>query len=355
MILLLLDQACSKIQPLSSMWHDRAVQRLAQLTMPYWAMGRLMNLSARLAAMTHTLSPRVKSAAIVPFCADHGMFRPAITNSPQIVTEEVAVNMASGSATVCLLAHQVNSEVFPVDVGVLGDLERACEDRLFRRKIARATGDIAVGPAMTEQQALRSVEVGIEVAFELAHRFDALAAGEMGVCNTTASSAMVASLLDVPVWSVTGFGSGIPAERFDTKVRFIEDSLALNKPDGRDGLDVLRCVGGFEIGAMAGLMLGGAACGKPVILDGLVAGAAALLARNLAPHSVDYMVAAHRSSEQGHSAVLEALGLEPLLDLDLHLGEGAGCALAVPLLRAAASLLSLPTFEESGVTEVDKS
>jgi len=249
----------------------------------------------------------------------------------------------------------VGARVLVVDLGVAADLgELAAAGRILDRKVARGTQNLAAGPAMTRDQAERSIEAGIRVANELAPTTDVFGTGDMGIGNTTPSSAIAAVLTGRPVRDVTGRGTGIDDAQFGNKVRVIERALEVNRPDASDGIDVLAKVGGFEIGGLAGLVLGAAALRKPVVVDGFISTAGALIAHALAPVCADYIVAAHRSVEVGHAAMHERLAKQPLLDLGLRLGEGTGAALAMNLVEAAVRVLTeVATFDEAAVSEAD--
>ena len=230
----------------------------------------------------------------------------------------------------------------------------AASGKIIDRKIARGTANIAAGPAMTREQAVRAVEVGIEMAEDLADSIDLLATGDMGIANTTPSTAVAAALTGTPVADVTGRGTGIDDAQLARKIAVVQQALALNRPDPGDGLDVLAKVGGFEIGGIAGVVLGAAARRKPVLIDGFISTAGALVAHALSPTATQYVIAAHRSVEPGHRAMQEHLGKRPLLDLDLRLGEGTGAALAMHLVEAARRILTdVATFDEAHVSTAD--
>jgi nicotinate-nucleotide--dimethylbenzimidazole phosphoribosyltransferase len=243
-----------------------------------------------------------------------------------------------------------------VDMGVAADLgELASQGKIISRRIGPGTENMARGPAMSRDQAVAAVEAGIEIARQSAAAVDLFGTGDMGIGNTTPSSAIVAAFSGAPVAEVTGHGTGIDAEQFSLKVGVIEKSLRINRPDPKDGLDVLAKVGGFEIGGIAGLILGAAALKKPVVVDGFISTAGALIAHALCPTAGQYMIAAHRSVEKGHRTALEILGKQPLIDLDLRLGEGTGAALAMNFLEAAVRVLTeVATFDEAMVSKADK-
>jgi nicotinate-nucleotide--dimethylbenzimidazole phosphoribosyltransferase len=281
---------------------------------------------------------------------DHGVTEEGISAYPAAVTRQMVINFLRGGAAINVLARQAKARVIVVDVGVAADFEQAAD--LVHRKIANGTKNMHRGPAMGRRQAEESIRVGIEVAeAEIAKGLDALAIGEMGIGNTTPSSAITSVFTGLPVRQITGRGTGLDDAGFIHKVEVIEQSIALNRPDPADPLDVLSKVGGFEIGGLTGLILGAAAHRIPILLDGFISGAAALLAVELAPRVKSFLIASHLSVEAGHRAILERLGLRPLLELDLRLGEGTGAALAFYLIDAAVNTLNgMATFSEAGVS-----
>ncbi|HMK34484.1 MAG TPA: nicotinate-nucleotide--dimethylbenzimidazole phosphoribosyltransferase, partial [Desulfomonilaceae bacterium] len=248
------------------------------------------------------------------------------------------------------------AEVVVVDMGVAGEIGEVPDThRFISRRIRSGTDNIAVGPAMTRAEAVQSVEAGIGVALQLAASFNLFGTGDMGIGNTTPSSAIVASVTGAAPERVTGRGTGIDDEQFGNKVRVVEKALRVNRPNPKDSIDILAKVGGFEIGGLAGLILGAASVQKPILIDGFISTAAALIAHGICPRSAEYMISAHRSVEQGHRAALEHLNKTPLLDLDLRLGEGTGAALAMTLVEAAVRILTeVATFEEASVSGADK-
>lgn len=349
----LLKTTIGQIVAQDSGFRDKARTRLEQLTMPYWALGRLMDLAVDLAGMTRSMNPKVERRAVVTMAADHGVAAEGVSRYPQEVTLQMVHNFVNGGAGINALARVANARVVVVDMGVAGDLSELSQaGRIITKRVGSGTQNMICGPAMTREQAVRCLEAGIEVAFDLGAGTDIFGTGDMGIGNTTSASAVVAAITAKSVETVTGRGTGIENGQLHHKVEMIEKSLAVNKPDPDDGLDVLSKVGGFEIGGIAGLVLGAAAMRRPVILDGFPATAGALIARCLAPLSADYMIAAHKSVECGHQAMLTHLGKTPLLDLDLRLGEGTGAALAMTLVEAAARILTeVATFDEAAVSK----
>lgn len=348
----MLETTLEGIAPQDKEWRGRARARLEQLTMPHWALGRLMDLAEDLAGITRSLRPPVERKTVVVMAADHGVAAEGVSKYPQEVTRQMVHNFAAGGAGINALARLVGARVVVVDMGVVGDLEElVASGKVVSKRIRPGTRNIARGPAMTRAEALRCLEAGIEVVQALAPSTDLFGTGDMGIANTTPSAAVAAVLTGRPAAEVTGRGTGIDERRLAHKVRIVERALEVNRPDPADALDVLAKVGGFEIGGLAGLILAAAALRKPVVVDGFISTAAALIAHALAPQAADYMIAAHRSAERGHQVMLQRLGKRPLLDLDLRLGEGTGAALAMNLVEAAVRVLTeVSTFEEASVS-----
>lgn len=351
----LLQETLSTIVPQDADVRAQAHRRLEALTMPYWALGRLLDLAEELAGITRSMRPPVAGKAIFTMAGDHGVVAEGVSKYPQEVTPQMVYNFVAGGAGINALARQAGAAVRVVDMGVAADLgELAASGKIISRRIAPGTQNMARGPAMSRDQAVAAVEAGIDIARQAASAVDVFGTGEMGIGNTTPSSAIVAALSGRPVAEVTGHGTGIDAEQFALKVRVIEKSLQVNRPDPKDGIDVLAKVGGFEIGGIAGLILGAAALKKPIVVDGFISTAGALIAHALCPTAAQYMIAAHRSVEKGHRIALEILGKQPLIDLDLRLGEGTGAALAMNFLEAAARILTeVATFEEAMVSKAN--
>lgn len=328
---------------------SEAEQRQDQLTKPPGALGVLEPVSVRLAGIQGTCPPRPLAApAVAVFAADHGVHAQGVTPWPQEVTAAMVENFRAGGAAVNVLARGVGAEVYVVDVGVITAV--VPDERVWVRKVRAGTADLSTGPAMHAEEALATLLAGAGVARELVERgHDCLLTGDMGIANTTASAALVAALTGAPVADVTGRGTGVDDATWARKVAVVEAALAgLGEEAGP--LEVLATVGGLEHAALAGFVLGGAVAGVPVILDGMIAGAAALVAHALAPAVVDHCFAGHRSVEPGHAFALAHLGLRPLVDLDLRLGEGTGAVLAFPVVQAAGAVLrEMATFDSAGV------
>ena len=345
----LLAPTIASIRPPSGRAAAEADARQSQLTKPPGSMGLLEDLGSQLAAIAGQCPPPVPSRpAVAVFAGDHGVHAQGVTPWPQEVTAQMVANLAGGGAVVNALARQVGASVTVVDVGVASDLPEA--PQLLSRKVARGTADLSSGPAMTRAEATAAVEVGIGVAHHLVDNgADLLVTGDMGIANTTASAALVAALTGSEPSDVTGRGTGIDDPTLERKTAAIE--RALERLDRSDPHHVLAEVGGLEHAALAGFLLGGAARRVPVVLDGVIAVSAALVASALCPTATGYWVAGHLSVEPGARVALDHLGLTPALDLGLRLGEGSGAVLAVPLVQSAARLLNeVATFDSAGVT-----
>ncbi len=352
----LLEETIRQIEPQDEAARVAAHARLEQLTMPHWALGRLMDLAEDLAGMTGSLRPPLSRKVIVTMAGDHGVVAAGVSKYPQEVTPQMVHNFVSGGAGINAMARVADARVVVVDMGVAADLsELASKKLIVSKRVAHGTRNIAAGPAMTRDEAVRCVEAGIEVAHDLASSTDLFGTGDMGIGNTTPSSAIVAAITGFSVEQVTGRGTGIEDGQLQHKISVIKQALSTNLPNPSDALDVLAKVGGFEIGGIAGLILGAASMKKPVLVDGFISTAAALIAYGLEPNCAQYMIAAHRSTEQGHRVALQQLGKQPLLDLDLRLGEGTGAALAMHLVEGAARLLTdVATFQEAAVSQASQ-
>jgi nicotinate-nucleotide--dimethylbenzimidazole phosphoribosyltransferase len=322
------------------------------LTKPPGSLGRLEDLSIQLAAATGSPRPAVARKAVIVMAADHGVAAEGVSAYPAEVTPQMVLNFARGGAAINVLARQAGARVIVVDIGVAADLDHPA---VQNRKIARGTRNMARGPAMTREQAQAAIYEGIDVAqAEAARGLDLAATGDMGIGNTTASAAIIAAVTGRPAADVTGRGTGVDDAGLARKIAVIERALAVNQPNPDDPLDVLSKVGGLEIGGLAGVIVGAAARRVPVVIDGFIAGAAALIADRLCPDVRPYLIAGHQSVEIGHRAALDHLGLRPLLDLNLRLGEGTGAVLAFHLIEAAARILNeMATFTEAGVSGVE--
>jgi nicotinate-nucleotide--dimethylbenzimidazole phosphoribosyltransferase len=317
----------------------QAQRALDEKTKPRGSLGRLEELACRIAGIRGTATPGRLRSTVVVAAADHGVAREGVSAYPQEVTAQMLANFQTGGSAVCVLAREAGASLRIVDVGV-----------------GRPTASIADGPAMSVDAARRHVEDGRALADHLAaEETDVVALGEMGIGNTTSASALVAALLGVEPASVCGRGTGLDDEGLARKIAVVERALRVNRVAGGDPLATLAALGGFELALLCGLVLGAAARRIVVLLDGFITSAAALVAARLEPNAVDAMIASHVSPEPGHRLVLDELGLEPLLDLRLRLGEGSGAALALPLLGAATAILAdMATFADAGVTDAGR-
>lgn len=348
----LLDETLRGIRPLDAKALGEAWERQKRMTKPAGALGMLEIISAQLSGLSRECPPPIpEPAAVAIFAGDHGVHAQGVTSWPQEVTAQMVANFLGGGAVCNAFANQVGAEVCVIDVGVASELPST--PGLLPRKVRAGTADFTVGPAMTREEALRAIEVGIETARDLVAAGNrALLTGEMGIANTTTSAALIAVYTGVDPAEVTGRGTGINDEMHARKIEVVRRALELHRPDPADPIAVLTAIGGLEHAAMVGLLLGAAALRTPVILDGVSAGAAALVARAIAPEVLAACIAGHRSAEPGHVAALTTLGLRPLVDLDLRLGEGTGALLALPLVQSAARVMhEVATFDAAGVTE----
>ena len=346
------EEIIKEIKPLDEAAMQTARARQNTLTKPPGSLGRLEELSIQLAGITADPFPSVERKAVIVMAADHGVALEGVSAYPAEVTPQMVLNFLRGGAAINLLARQANARVVIVDMGVAVELTDP-GGKLIHRKIGFGTANLAKGPAMTLEQARESVQSGIEIAeAEIARGADILATGDMGIGNTTASAAIACVLMDQTPEIMAGRGTGVDDDGLKRKIDAIGRALEMNRPDGKEALDVLAKVGGFEIGGLVGVILASAASRKPVVVDGFISTAAAMLAVSLAPAARDYMIAAHVSQERGHKLMLEWLGLKPLLDLSLRLGEGTGAVLAIHLVEASARILcEMATFGEAGVSE----
>ncbi len=344
-----IEDVTRKIQPLDATLRVRAQGRLDRLTKPLGSLGRLEELAASYVAITGELKPNIPRGVVFTFAADHGVATEGVSAYPREVTPQMVFNFLRGGAGVNALARHAGVDVRVVDIGV--DYEFGIVPGLLDRKIMKSTRNLSVEPAMTRSQAERAVMVGIELAADAVQEgIGLIGTGEMGIGNTTPSAAITAVMTGRSVEEVTGRGTGIDESGRAHKVAVIQRALDLHRPDRTDPLDVLTKVGGLEIGGLAGVILGAAAARVPIVLDGFIAGAAALLAVGIQPLCRDFLIASHRSGEHGHLAILDHLGLKALLDLELRLGEGTGACLGMDLLCAAIKIYTeMATFEEAGV------
>lgn len=342
------------IKPLKKEFFDMAWKRLNNLTKPQGSLGKLEEIAAKLVAIYENPMPEIKKKAVLVFASDHGVTQEGISAYPKEVTAQMVFNFLRGGAGINVLARHAGAEVVVVDVGVDYDFGKV--NGLISKKVVKGTGNITKGPALTRGDAMKCIEIGIEVVKEYHSKgYNLFATGEMGIGNTTPSSAVVSVLTNSPVEEVTGKGTGIDEETFKRKVEVIKRAIEINKPDAYDPVDVLSKVGGPEIGAIAGVVLCCASLRIPVVVDGFISTAGALIAYCINPAVKDYIFASHNSVEKGHKRALDFMGLKPLLDLNLRLGEGTGAALAMTIIEAGLKLYrEMATFDEAGVSKSDK-
>jgi len=340
----------AKIQPLDRQMIALARDRQRQLTKPTGSLGRLEEIAIQMAGITRNVQPVIKRKAVIVMVADHGVTVEGVSAYPAEVTPQMVLNFLRGGAAINVLARQAHAEVVVVDIGVAAELSHP---QVLARKVAYGTANMLHGPAMTRQQTLQALEVGIAVCESLlVQGIDLIATGEMGIGNTTAASAVVSCLAGVPVRLVTGRGTGINDMQLAHKIDIIERAIMQNHPDTSDPLDVLATVGGLEIAGLVGVMLAATARRVPVVIDGFISGAAALVAFRMNPLMRDYCFAGHVSVERGHQIILQQMKLLPLLDLQLRLGEGTGAVLALHIIESALRTHSeMATFAEAGVTD----
>ena len=348
-----LDEVLARIRPADPHAKRAAALRQARLTKPPGSLGRLEDLSIQLAGIFGDERPTLRGKTVVVAAADHGVAAQGVSGYPQEVTAQMVLNFLAGGAAVNVMARKAGVDLVIVDAGVAAPLPDLPDLRVL--SMGRGTADITQGPAMEREQAERCVITGVELALEAVDRgADIIGTGDMGIANTTPSSAITAALTGRPPRETTGRGTGRNDQELERKIACVARALQVNQPDPGDGLDVLTKVGGFEIGVLAGVVLGGSLARRPVVLDGFISGAAGLIARSLCANVKDHVIAAHLSAEAGHRAVLSHLGLRPLLDLDMRLGEGTGAVLAMGVVEAASACLAeMATFVEAGVSGGD--
>jgi len=345
----LLQRTLGRIEPVALDPDGAVARRLDNKTKPPGSLGRLEELARRYVSIHRRARPIAEKAVFV-FAGDHGVAAAGVSAYPQEVTAQMVLNFLAGGAAINVLARHVGARVVVADLGVAADLP--AHENLVVRKVRRGTRNMLEGPAMTREEAVRALEAGIGIFEETGGAtLDLCGTGDMGIGNTTASSAIVSVLARKDTAEVTGRGTGIDAGRHALKVQVVRRAIEVNRPDPADPLDVLAKVGGYEIGGLAGVCLAAAGRRVPVVLDGFISTAAAMIACALAPATRDYLIASHRSVEPGHAAMLEWLDLSPLFDLGLRLGEGTGAALAMPLVEAGVKiLLEMASFDEAGVS-----
>lgn len=346
-----LELIVGKVESPDEKYFDLSQQKLDNLTKPVGSLGRLEELARQIAGITGNICPVLDKKCIFTMAADHGVVAEGISAYPSEVTPQMVYNFLSGGAAINVLSKHVGAEVIVVDMGVACDLKK--NDALIVKKIGYGTRNMAKGPAMTLEEAAASVMAGIEIVQEYAGKgVKIIGTGDMGIGNTTSSSAIVSVIAGVDAEMVTGYGTGLDDKGLLHKIKVIEKSISINNPDPNNGLDILSKIGGFEIGGIAGLIIGSAYMKIPVVIDGFISGAGAMIAEKICPKSREYMIASHQSVEKGHRIMMDALGIKPLFNLDMRLGEGTGAALGISLAEASVKILNeMATFEEAGVSE----
>jgi len=347
-----LDNAIQNIIEPDKEIYEAALKRLREQARPAGCLGLLEDVGARLAGIFGTLDVRLQNKVIVTCAGDHGICAEGVSLFPSDVTPQMVYNFVNGGASINVLARHAGAQVEVADLGVAVDFESDLP--IFHKKVRKGTDNFARGPAMTRDEAVGSIEAGIEIVDELTAKgpIHMLGTGDMGIGNTTPSTAIIAVYSKLPVADLAGRGTGLDDDGLKLKIAAIEKGLAVNRPDPSDPVDVLSKVGGFEIGGLAGLVIGAASHGIPVVCDGFISTAGALLACKLAPKARDYLFASHNSVEIGHRYMLDHLNLVPLLDLGFRLGEGTGAALAMELIDAATRILcDIKTFEEVAIAD----
>ncbi|MDD6188903.1 MAG: nicotinate-nucleotide--dimethylbenzimidazole phosphoribosyltransferase [Clostridiales bacterium] len=343
-----LNEALAAIKPADRAAYDAAKKRWDSIAKPLGSLGLMEEAVCRMAAMKGSAKVKIHKRAVVVMCADNGVVAEGVTQTGQEVTAIVTENMSTGDTSVCCMARAAGAEVVPVDIGVCRPVTG---DKIRHRCIRRGTDNMTLGPAMSREEAVAAIEVGINIVRELAAEgYDLLATGEMGIGNTTTSSAITAVLLEKEPAEVTGKGAGLSSEGLKKKINAIERAIALNKPDKNDAIDVLAKVGGFDIAGLAGVFIGGAVCGIPVLADGFISCVSAIVAERICPAVADYVLASHASKEPAGRLVIEAMGARPFLYADMCLGEGTGAVAVMPLLDMALAVYDgMSTFEDINI------
>lgn len=344
----LLEKTIAAVQPLNEEYMQKMKARLDNLIKPLGSLGMLEKIATQLAGIMETEQPEIHKKAVILMGGDHGVVEEGVSAFPRHVTAIMMEQFAKGVAGINVLARHVGADVFPVDMGVADPYN---PEGIIVRKIRPGTANMTKGPAMSREEAVKAIETGIEIAGELIDRgYNLLATGDMGIGNTTPSSAILAVLGNYSPATVTGAGTGLGKEGLERKTKAIAKAIEVNRPDPSDPLDVLAKVGGLEIAGLAGVILAGAARRIPVIVDGFISSAAALVAARLCPQAVNYMIPSHRSEERAHTLMLKAIGLKPMLHMEMRLGEGTGAVLAMSLVEAATKVpREMATFQDIGL------
>jgi nicotinate-nucleotide--dimethylbenzimidazole phosphoribosyltransferase len=348
-----LNELISRIQETNGKFAEEAQHRLDNLTKPRGSLGRLEEFAKQLVAITGEPMPVLDRKVVFTFAGDHGVADEGVSAFPKVVTRQMVMNFLNGGAGINVLARHAGAEVVVVDIGVEGELGFPGRSSFVSRKVVSGTRNMRRGPAMTREEAVACISAGADLAEEYVKMgYKIFATGEMGIANTSPASAITAVMTGRNVEEVTGRGTGIGDEAWETKVSVIRDAISVNRPDRSDPVDVLSKVGGAEIGGIAGLVMGAAAVRTPVVIDGFISTAGALIAYLIEPKTRNYMFAAHKSREAGHASILDMIGLRPILDLDLRLGEGTGAALAMTLIEGGLKIYrEMATFQQASVSE----
>ncbi|MEF9917640.1 MAG: nicotinate-nucleotide--dimethylbenzimidazole phosphoribosyltransferase [Eubacterium sp.] len=351
---LTLNEVINSIEPKDPDWEAKACDHIESLAIPPWSLGQVLALGVQLSGIKRTIKPNVDKKMILTMAADHGIAEEGVSAFPQEVTMQMVSNIVAGGAGVNILGKASGAEVRLVDMGVKEDLpDLVAKGAVIDAKIAHGSENFHKGPAMTRAQAVAALEAGINIASKMIceEGVDLLGTGDLGIGNTTPSAAILAVMGNYPITSVTGRGTGIDNAGLLHKIKIIRESIELNKPDPNDALDVLSKIGGYDIAGIAGIILGAAYHKTPIVVDGFISTAGALIARGLCPNCLDYMIASHQSEEPGHQMMWQTLGLKPLLNLNFRLGEGTGAAVAMHLVECSARCMSdMLTFKDAGVT-----
>lgn len=346
----ILKKAMEGIGVLDEMSMKRAQERLDSLTKPRGSLGVLEELAVKVAGIKKDVFPRINNKVVVVMAGDHGVVEEGVSAFPQEVTPQMILNFLSGGAAINVLSRHEGAKIVCVDVGTAADINHPA---LLVKKVKKGTDNMTKGPAMSREEAIKAIEVGIETAWEVIDKgAELIATGDMGIGNTTPSSAILAVYADEPIENLVGRGTGVDDERLLKKINAVKKAIKVNKPDPGDPVDVLSKVGGLEIGAIAGCIIGAASRRVPVIIDGFISTAGALIASKIEPKTVYFMIPSHVSQEPGHKVMLKLLGLEPMLHMNMRLGEGTGAVLAMNLVDAALKIIKeMATFEEAGVSK----
>lgn len=350
-----IEETIQKIRPVDLQLMEKAQEKLDNLTKPQGSLGKLEDFARRIVGISGTLSPAIKRKVIFVMAGDHGVVEEGVSVYPQEVTFQMVYNFIRGGAGINVLARHMGAEIVVVDMGVAKDFPR--EESIIRKKIAYGTNNMTKGLAMSKDEAERAIIAGIEVFEDELNkkRIDIIGLGEMGIANTTSSSAIVACLTESNVEEVTGSGTGLNQEQIKNKIKVIKKALEINNPNPQDGLDVLSKVGGFEIGGLAGCILAAASHRVPIVIDGFISVASALIALKLAPLVKDYIFASHNSVEKGHKIALKYIEKVPMFDLGMRLGEGTGAALGISFIEAGVKILNeMATFTDAGVDTISR-